>query len=30
VFNYDDSADVNADGKVDIGDLTTVAANIEG
>ena len=29
-FNYDHEADVNCDDVIDIGDLTTVAANIEG
>jgi len=28
--NYDPSLDVNGDGKIDIGDLTTIAANIQG
>ncbi|MGD0495535.1 MAG: hypothetical protein ABSB28_05790 [Candidatus Bathyarchaeia archaeon] len=28
--NYDSSLDLNGDGKIDIGDLTTIAANIQG
>lgn len=28
--NYDPSLDMNGDGKIDIGDLTTIAANIQG
>lgn len=30
IFGYDINADVNGDGKIDIGDLTTIAANIQG